>query len=98
MISSLASCPTSPYHRGMDRTSRIDRIARRLAGALPPGGEQLRTDLEQNARVILGNALQRMELVTREEFDIQRKVLQRLQGRIGELEERVRQLEGDDQA
>ena len=78
----------------MDRASRIDRLARRIAGALPPGGEQLRADLERNARVILTSALQRMDLVTREEFDIQRRVLQRLQTRIGELEERVRQLEG----
>jgi len=73
--------------------NKIDALARRVAGALPPGVEQLRADVEQNVRVIVSDALRRMDLVSREEFDVQRKVLARLQQRVAELEERVRELE-----
>jgi BMFP domain-containing protein YqiC len=58
---------------------------------------QVREDLEKNLRAALSSALARLELVTREEFDIQaallartRERLEQLQARIEELERRIR--------
>ena len=50
-------------------------------------------DLEKNARALLGGVLGRLELVTREEFDVQREVLTRARARLETLETRVAELE-----
>lgn len=51
-------------------------------------------DVERNARALLGGALARLDLVTREEFDVQRELLARARERLAELEARVAALEG----
>lgn len=55
----------------------LDDLARRLAEALPPGLTALRDDLEDNFRAVLQAGLARLELVTRQEFDVQTGVLKR---------------------
>ena len=50
-------------------------------------------DVERNLKAMLGHTFQRLELVTREEFDLQRELLARARTRLGELEARVAQLE-----
>ena len=50
-------------------------------------------DLEKNAKALLGGVLGRLELVTREEFDVQREVLTRARARLETLEARVAELE-----
>jgi BMFP domain-containing protein YqiC len=50
-------------------------------------------DFERNARALLANAFSRLDLVTREEFDVQSEVLARARARVAELEARVAQLE-----
>lgn len=50
-------------------------------------------DLERNLRAMLGSALTRLDLVSREEFDIQREVLTRTRARLAELEKQVAALE-----
>ena len=50
-------------------------------------------DLERNLRAMLGAAFTRLDLVSREEFDIQREVLARTRARLGELEKQVAALE-----
>ncbi len=50
-------------------------------------------DIEKNARVMLGGLFSRMDLVTREEFDVQSDVLARLTQRIAALEARLAELE-----
>ncbi len=50
-------------------------------------------DLERNLRAMLGSALTRLDLVSREEFDIQREVLARTRARLAELEKQVAALE-----
>lgn len=46
-------------------------------------------DLERNLKALVLQAFQRMELVTREEFDIQRELLAQLRSRVDELERRL---------
>ena len=50
-------------------------------------------DLERNLRAMLGAAFARLDLVSREEFDIQREVLARTRARLAELEKQVAALE-----
>jgi len=52
-------------------TKTLDDLARRLAEALPPGLTALRDDLQDNFRAVLQAGLARLELVTRQEFDVQ---------------------------
>lgn len=71
----------------------LDDLATRLANAIPGPLRDLQTDVEKNARVVLQSALSRMNLVTREEFDVQSEVLARTRERITELEAHVARLE-----
>ncbi len=50
-------------------------------------------DLERNLKAMLGHTFQRLELVTREEFNLQRELLARARARLEQLEARVAQLE-----
>lgn len=50
-------------------------------------------DLERNLRSMIGAAFARLDLVSREEFDIQREVLARTRTRLAELEKQVAALE-----
>lgn len=71
----------------------LDDLATRLANAMPGPLRELQADVEKNARVVLQSAFARMNLVTREEFDIQTEVLARTRARITELEQQVARLE-----
>ncbi|TAH42473.1 MAG: accessory factor UbiK family protein [Betaproteobacteria bacterium] len=50
-------------------------------------------DIEKNVKAMLGSAFSRLDLVTREEFDVQREVLVQARQKLGELEARVAELE-----
>lgn len=71
----------------------IDDLARRLAGSVPAGVREFQQDLEKNLKAGLESAFTRLELVTREEFDVQRDVLARTRAKIDALERRVAELE-----
>jgi len=74
-------------------TETIDRLARRLAEALPEGLRSVRDDLEQTFRSVLDSGLSRLDLVTREEFDVQQAVLARTRQKLEALERRVSSME-----
>jgi BMFP domain-containing protein YqiC len=71
----------------------IDDLARRLGGTLPESLRSLREDLEQNFKATLQAALGRLDLVTREEFDLRAEMLERARARLAELERRIQALE-----
>lgn len=71
----------------------IDDIASRLAGAIPPGLNSLKEDLEKNFRAILQSALAKLDLVTREEFEVQKMVLAKTRSKLEALEKRVEEME-----
>jgi BMFP domain-containing protein YqiC len=72
----------------------IDAIARRLAQSVPPAVRTVQRDLESNFRAVLRASLSKLDLVSREEFDTQTRVLQRTRERLTELEARLAALEG----
>lgn len=77
----------------MDRKF-IEDLARRLTETVPPGVRALQADMERNFRALLESGLGRMNLVTREEFDVQSRVLERTREKLEALEKRLVELEG----
>ena len=71
----------------------IDDLARRLAGSVPESVLALRRDLEQNFKGVLQSQLAQLDLVTREEFDVQATVLKRAREKLAALEGRLAELE-----
>lgn len=72
---------------------RIDEIVRRLLESVPPALRGVQQDLESNFRAVLRATLGRLDLVTREEFDAQTKVLERTRAKADALEARLAALE-----
>ena len=75
-------------------TFRINDIARRLMENLPPALRATQRDLETNFRAVLRASLGKLDLVTRDEFDTQSRVLERTRARLEALEARVKAMEG----
>lgn len=71
----------------------IDDIANRLAAAIPPGLSNLKEDLEKTFHAILQSALGKLDLVTREEFEVQKMVLAKTRAKLEDLEKRVTEME-----
>jgi ubiquinone biosynthesis accessory factor UbiK len=74
---------------------RIDEIARGLLERVPPALRSMQEDLESNFRAVLRERLSRLDLVSRDEFDAQSRVLERTRARLEALEVRLAALEGD---
>ena len=72
---------------------RIDEITRRLLAKVPEAARNIQADLEENFRAVLRASLARLDLVSRDEFDVQSKVLERTRARLEALEARVQELE-----
>ena len=73
----------------------IDDLARKLSDLVPPGLKDARADLEQNFKSTLQAGLNRLDLVTREEFDVQRAVLARTREKLEALERQLDALAGN---
>lgn len=71
----------------------IDDLARRLAALVPDSARDMQQDLSANFRSTLQGSLRKLELVTREEFDVQRCVLMRTREKVEALELQLSQLE-----
>lgn len=73
----------------------IDELATRLATLVPPGMNSARDDLARTFRATLQSSLERLNLVTREEFDVQRLVLLRTREKLETLEKQLAHIEFD---
>ena len=71
----------------------VEQLARKLAESVPEGLRSVREDLEQNFRTVLQSGLSKMDLVSREEFEIQEAVLARTREKLTILDERLSTLE-----
>ena len=72
---------------------KIEEIVENVAKVLPVGTEKLRDEIRENVRVILESSFERMNFVTREEFDAQTALLRRTREKLDELEAIVATLE-----
>lgn len=72
----------------------FEELSERLSGAIPEAFKNIKEDMEKNFRVILQSTFNKLDLVTREEFDAQTKVLARTRKKLETLEKQVKDLEG----
>jgi ubiquinone biosynthesis accessory factor UbiK len=74
----------------MAQSSLFDEVDQKMKEVLSRSPAR---DMEKNLRALLQSAFSRLDLVTREEFDVQREVLARTRAKLEELEARVAELE-----
>ena len=69
--------------------TKIDELVRKLTAAIPPGLKEFEAEARKQFRAVLESGLSKMDLVSREEFDIQVKVLDKTREKIDKLEQRL---------
>ena len=77
----------------MTKASILKKIAEQLSDGLPMHFGTLKKDFEKNCHAILTKAFNKFDLVTREEFDTQTKVLLRTRKKLDDLEAHIKELE-----
>jgi hypothetical protein len=73
----------------------LEDLAKRLSESMPPQLAALKADVEANFKSVLQAGLAKLDLVTRQEFDVQAGVLARTRDKLGALEARLAALEGE---
>jgi BMFP domain-containing protein YqiC len=76
----------------MFTTKQFEELTKKLYGALPTSLQNFENEIQQQFREILQSAFSRLDLVTREEFDVQLKVLARTREKVEALQEQVNRL------
>ena len=71
----------------------INRLSDKINQLLPPGLQQVKTDFDAKLKTLLQQQLSEFEFVSREEFDIQSRILQRTRSKLEALEDKLKQLE-----
>ena len=82
-------------YQALMNNDSIQDLARKLAESLPAGVRSMRDEMEQNFRAVLQNGLSRLDLVTREEFEVQEAVLARTRQKLEALEARLEEYEAE---
>jgi BMFP domain-containing protein YqiC len=77
----------------MKNEFRFEHIAKQIIDNLPSDLGKVQEDMEKNLKAALQSAFSNMELVSREEFDIQAELLSRTRELVEELEKKIRDLE-----
>ena len=72
---------------------KLDELAGKLSDVMPPAAKHLQADMEKQFRRIIQNGIAKLDLVTREEFEVQTKVLARTRAKLDEMEKIVAELE-----
>lgn len=73
--------------------AQLDDLARRLGSLLPAGLHESRAELQENFKTVLQAGLSKLDLVSREEFEVQRAVLLKTREKLEALENTVAELE-----
>lgn len=71
----------------------VNRLGQQFGELLPANLRGVRAELEGNLKILLRDALARMELLTRDEFDIQQNLLARTRSKVEALEQQIKALE-----
>jgi len=71
----------------------IDDLVSKISDAIPPGIKEIEQEAKKQIKAILESGIAKMDLVSREEFDIQVKVLAKTREKIDQLEQQLSQME-----
>src|ERR1700724_4517738 len=74
-------------------SSGLDELARRLAESVPESVRAFGRDLEGNFKAVLQAQLSKLDLVSRQEFDVQAAILERTQAKLTAMEARLKEIE-----
>jgi BMFP domain-containing protein YqiC len=74
-------------------SSGLDELARRLADSVPESVRAFGRDLEGNFKAVLQAHLSKLDLVSRQEFDVQAAILERTQAKLTAMEARLKEIE-----
>ena len=77
----------------MTNRDALNDLTKKITSLLPDNVQQMQEDLESNIHSLLQSALAKMNLVTREEFDVQTALLQRTREKLEKLEKLLDELE-----
>lgn len=77
----------------MINAKKIEEIAKQVSDSIPPGLKNIALDIEEKTKSVLQNKLAQLDVVTREEFDVQTQVLIKTREKITKLEAMVTRLE-----
>ncbi|MCW8923359.1 MAG: accessory factor UbiK family protein [Gammaproteobacteria bacterium] len=79
----------------MENKYTFDDLAKKITGLLPGNVQQIQQDLETNIKALLQSSLSKMNLVTREEFDVQSALLARTREKLEQLEKQLAEIENN---
>ena len=71
----------------------LNEFVKQFSDSLPPALQDLKSEFEEQLRAGISRALQKMDLINRQEFDVQLQLLQKLETKVAELEQKVLLLE-----
>ena len=74
-------------------SSGLDELARRLAESVPESVRAFGRDLEGNFKAVLQAQLSKLDLISRQEFDVQAAILDRTQAKLTAMEARLKEIE-----
>ena len=77
----------------MDTKNTFDDLAKKITGLLPGNIQQVQQDLESSIKALLQSSLTKMNLVSREEFDVQSALLARTREKLDRMEKQLAELE-----
>lgn len=72
---------------------KLEQIAKQVTDAIPPGVKTMAEDMEGRVKQVLQSQLGKLDMVTREEFEVQTQVLLRTREKLAQLETRLEKLE-----
>lgn len=73
--------------------SQLESIVNKISESLPPGLGELPDNMQKNLKMTLSAVFQKMDLVSREEFDVQTQVLAKTRQKLEALEKKVAEFE-----
>ena len=77
----------------MINAKKIEEIAKQVTDSLPPSLKDLATDIEDKTKAVLQRKLSQLDVVSREEFDVQTQVLIKTREKLTQLEAKLAELE-----
>lgn len=72
---------------------KLEQIVKKIQGSIPTPVKNIGNDVEQKVRGVIHSQLLKLDLVTREEFDVQTQVLLRTRLKLTDMEQRLSELE-----
>ena len=71
-------------------SNKIKDLVESILSLLPKNADEIKDDVKDNIRILLNDYLRKIDVVTKEEFDVQKEVLSKTRGKLEELETKIK--------